>query len=254
MDIKKYIAIVLAIVLVLIAFQAFSAPYGGAWKQRRSIGFNSTMGTSPHTIKSAQLSGSEIVSLNYHTMVQGVNNGDSVYTRGLDSLGYYSSTGTDSGLGSDTSFGLALDGFIGQDIGVTLFIMGTSAETIFVTIEQSYYYDLTMADSGFQYGYTEVDTLFVNSLNSSKDTLIVVGASAQGDYHRILKDTFTLTQPFVRFNIKNKRRKAASADMNRLHFEMYPRHTDQIMSGVSGRLIQPMQREMKDPTFRNRVR
>ena len=231
MEIRRYIVVVL--LLVSIPCVA-GTNYGGAWQVPKLTGLSAGMGTLEHTIAQQSNVGSVILSINYHTMVDSVDSTDGagdnwVYTVGMDSLGYYSPDSS----GSDGTC-IDLNGYMGEFAQIGMFFMGTSADTVFITIEQSLRYDATMGDSGFAYGFIVTDTLFTDSLVGTEDTLITSGASGQGEAQRFFTDSFEVIAPYVRIKFVNL---AESTLSNKIHTEMYLRHNSTLMGGSSGRYM-----------------
>ena len=212
--------------------------YGGAWQAVRRTAFNLTMGVGE---SNRYLPKNTLLSVNYHTMIDCVLAGGYVYTVGLDSMGYYS---PDSA-GTDTTC-LYLDGYVDQFIQVSMFLMGTLADTFFITVEQTIRYDPIMGDSAlsyipagydpensFAYGFVRTDTLFKDYLNATMDSMIVATESRQGESARLFTDWFECIAPGVRLKIDSQHVDTCST--NRMHFELYCRHRNDIIGGASGR-------------------
>ncbi len=234
--------------ILAVAFAAYvglgSTPYGGCWLVPKKIGFSSAMGVCNQSPSASAIVAAVLLSANYHTVIDSVDSTDglqdTIYTMGLGD--YYSKDSS----GSDTT-ALYLHGYVGQDIDVMFFFMGLLEEALFVEVEQALRYDTTMGDSGFDYGFITTDTLFVESLEGSLDMFIVEATSHQGAPHRQYSDSFTLHYPCMRFKIYNLSEVKRSG---KIHIEMYARHVDEVMSGVSGRLNQELYKKMKYPRGR----
>lgn len=211
---------------------------GGCWSSLRRTAFTTTMGVSAMDAYAKKNLGANLLALNYYTLVV-VDSLDSVYTLGIvDTTDYaYATLFPDSAVSgagwvkADTTC-LYLDGFVTENAQVQMRVNGTAACTLFVTVEQSLRYDTTAADSNFNYGFVCTDTLFSDSLVSTGDSLIVATVSARGTKSRVYSDWFEIVAPCVRFKIFNHGKIATPS----LSFELYDRHSNDLMSGTSGRL------------------
>lgn len=209
---------------------------GGAWRVMRKASFTTTMTTS-NTAKASD--GTNLLALNYFTYVFVDQDAavDSVVTMGLDSLGGYD---PDSA-GTDTTC-LYLDGFVDESIDVIMYVNELERCTLAVFVEQALRYDTLAADTGFNWGFRIVDTLFSSSitvdfnLDGTNESIDVAAVTAAGAPTRQYFDTFTLIYPCLRLRI------CATGPLNDplpgLMFEIYPRHNNTIMSGTSGRLLE----------------
>ena len=242
-NMRKLIEISVFALLVLATGVWATQSWGGAWLVPRKMGYTSSMGTIEQSFNATASSGAVLLNVSYHTMFDSVAAGDSMYTVGLgddDDYSPDSSGGDDNPLTPDTT-ALALDGYIGQNMQVSFFFMGTSGDTLFITVEQALRYDSDMGDSGFAYGFKTTDTLFVDSLQATKDSLIVLTVSGQGEASRHYTDNFEVIAPYVRFKFKNMGKVAA----NRVHIEMFALHEDEIMSGSGSRIQHRIDRTIK---------
>lgn len=247
------------LITILLAYAAYGVTYvvngrdvnnrGGTWMVRKKASFTTTMATS-NTAKAQD--GTNLLSLNYYTHVLIDSARDSIYTLGLDSLSTYpdsavSGTGWYIGGGGADTTCLYLDGFVDETIDVVFFFTGTAGCTSFVTVEQSFRFDTTLADSGFNYGFFVTDTLVMSkttlaatrydyNADGDSESVIVAAVSAAGAIARLYRDSFILVAPCLRIKILTSGLAGNAAIP--LGIELYPRHNNTIMSGTSGRLIQ----------------
>lgn len=215
---------------------------GGAWMVRKTAAFTTTMGVSQMSAYSKAAVGANLLSMNYYTEVYVDTARDSVYTLGLDSLGLFADSAV-SGTGwtgSDTAC-LYLDGFVDEQLDVIFFFTGTSRCTTFVTVEQAFRYDTTLADSGFNYGFFRTDTLFTPNYDYDADgtneSVDVPAITVAGGQSRIYRDTFSLIAPCLRLKIVSAGL-SGNITLPPIMIELYPRHGNQLMSGTSGRLLE----------------
>lgn len=244
------------IVAILLAWASYGAVYvingrdvqnrGGTWMVRRKAAYTTTM-TTTGSVRSQD--GSTLASLNYYTHILVDSARDSIYTLGLDSLATYPDSAV-SGTGwyssADTTC-LYLDGFVDETIDVVFFFTGTAQCTAFVTVEQSFRYDTTLADSSFNYGFFTTDTLVMSKTtlaatrydydaDGDSESVIVAAVSGAGLPSRLYRDSFILIAPCLRIKIVTSGL-AGNAPLP-LGIELYPRHNNTIMSGTSGRLLE----------------
>lgn len=212
---------------------------------QRRIGFAAGMGTVSHSVSSMSSSASTLLSVNLKT-VTSIDVQDVLHTMGFgnaDSV-YYDTTGSAAvvaaGGGYVDTTGLYLDGYIGQNIQVSAFFFGVTADTFLITVEQALRYDAAMGDSGFAYGFLTTDTLFEDNFNATRDSCMMAQVSTQGDAGRLIDDNFQVIAPCVRLRIENM----DLATTQKINFELYCRHNDDVLSGVSGRLNQKLQKEL----------
>jgi len=234
------------VVFLFCAHLVYSATAGGAWQVKRTRGYTSSMGTVSQNVFTRANVGSVLLSANYFTIADTIAAGDSLRTCGLDSAGNYNflDSGTDATV-------LYLDGYVGQLIQVSFFFAGTTADTLGpVSVWQGLSYNQTVQDSGsFNWGMIPVDTLFTDSLNSSNNTMFVATASSAGQRSRVYTDSFVLNAPAMYLQVVN----LGDAELvNDIYIEIYARHTDEVMSGVSGRLQHNIAKPIKSPVGRRR--
>lgn len=235
---KKTMAVIgLSALAVLFVFgMANAAKYGGCWIETRKVGYTTEMTTSYQSSPSEGAGGSVLLSQSLYTVLDTISADDSIYTRGIGR--YYSKDSS----GSDTTC-LALDGFLGQTIAVNVFFMYSACDTVFMTVEQGMTYAPAAYDSavahsttGIKYnlGFKTTDTLFVDSLVATLDSMIVIGTTDSCGMSRFYSDTFEVTSPYVRIKIKNLEN--VSTIDSPIHIELYVRNKDAVLGGASGRL------------------
>lgn len=172
-----------------------------------------------------------LLAANYYTVFNDtLLQGDTLYTMGLGD-GYYS---PDSG-SADTTV-LYLDGYVEQNIQVEVYFFGTTAEALFLWVEQGLMFNVEAADSSdthdWNYGLWVTDTLFYDSLDTTLDTLHIATVSGEGDISRRYSDNFELIAPAMRIGIANI---GSDTLFNDIHIQLYTRHREIIMSGSAGR-------------------
>lgn len=241
------------IVFSLWASEGFAAKYGGCWLQLRSTAFTTTMRTTQYSAPTKSSPGTVRLSEIYYTILDSLPAGDSIYTRGTGN--YYSKDSS----GSDTA-GLVLDAFVGQTIQVDAFFVHDSNDTLFITVEQGNYYYPPASDSSidhtstraFQFGFKVTDTLFQDTLNfndatGANDTLycLISGSTDYGHPSHHYVDSFVLNKPFVRIKVRSYN---LAAQNEPIHFQLYCRAANEVMSGASGRLED--RQEFKDTNTR----
>ena len=245
-------AILVITIVLLLALCAFGIPPvtsdtdGGCWLAPRTVGMSASMGTNAHSVYSIGSIGSALLSSNYYTIVA-VDTTDSCFTYGMGDVenGYYSPDSS----GCDTT-ALYLDGFVTNDIQISMFFMGTAADTFMITVEQALRYDAVAGDSGFAYGFYATDTLFTDYMNATRDTCMLGTVSSQGDDSRLLIDSFELIAPCTRIKIVNM----GAASMINANIDLYARHTENIMSGGSSRLLREVETKATVPRGRGGLR
>jgi hypothetical protein len=204
----------------------------------RAIGLTTTLETSSQSVPRDGAGGSVLLSQGFYTECDSIATGDSMYTQGIaGNFDYLSDT-----IKFDTT-ALALDAFVGQRIPVSFFFLGTTDDTLFITYEAAYSFyppacDTARAHSGTTYfnsGFWTVDTLFSDSLNATKDTMIVknTGSAPSGAMQRWYRDTLNVVAPCIRIKIVNKGHVIMT---NPIHTEMYCRQSDAVITGAAGRL------------------
>ena len=174
----------LILTFLLIQISLGATYKGGIWLEGRTVGFTTEMRTSYQPQVSDGSGGSVLLSRSLFTMIDSIASGDSAYTRGIgyDYKIQPALTSPDT-LGSDTSWGVELDGFIDQDVQVNMFVMWLASDSILVTIEQALSYDPPAYDTAVAYGVTGskfnrgfvvTDTLFYDSLVTAKDKMMTI--------------------------------------------------------------------------------
>ncbi len=247
MALKRFI---FAVLLTAVLTAASYATWGGAWHIKRRVIYGPTIGLMSGLYPGTQYArGATTLSLNYHTRVAVDSITDSLYTVGLDSLGYYYQSLNDSfwyhtndtdsvhipyGLGTDTTC-LYLDWYVGQYAVIAMFFGRASnggalpAETCQVYIEQSLRYDKELRDSAaFYYGFIEVDTLFTDKMVTvgTYKILPVPAVSGAVQYRqRTFVDTVLIRFPAFRMRIVVPDT-FLGAPMDTAYIEFYLKHPD----------------------------
>ena len=240
--------IIIALLILLMALVTEGVPgdynQGGCWLAPRKMGFTASMGTASHSAYSIGNVGSALLAVNFYTVIQ-VDTSNVVYTRGMGDAenGYYDPDSS----GCDSTHGLYLDGFVQQDIQVAAFFLGIAKQEVLITVEQALRYNTTMADSGFEYGFLTTDTLFTDNFDATRDTCVIAAVSNQGDAGRLIDDSFELIAPIFRFKVENIADPDALLQVN---FEIYARHTEEVSSGGTSRLIREVENKAKTPRGR----
>jgi len=230
--------------LLMLSMNVFAG--GGAWQVNRTRGYSSSMGTVSQNVFTRANSGAVLLSVNYFTIIDSIANNDSARTAGLDSAGLYQMLQQ----GSDSTV-LYLDGYIDQFIQVAFFFEGANTLTLSpVTVWQGLSYNQVVKDNGsFRWGLIPTDTLFTDSLNSGKTQMVVSAAASLGARSRVYTDAFLCVAPAMFLQFTNK---TGSIIDSSIYIEIYARHKDSVMSGVSGRLQHNIEKSIKPPSSRRR--
>lgn len=231
--------------IILLPSLAFSqlTGYGGIWIPSRIVGLTPSLSVAQFGTWPSEKTAQVVLSVNYYTIIDSIPAASFVYTRGV---GAYYSPDTS---GADTSC-LYLDAFIEQNVQVNAFFLGTSADSVFITVEQALSYSPDAIDSAtssgeiFNRAFVVTDTLFQDVAAASAtwygDTMmVVVTTSGSGDYEKHIQDHFTVIAPAIRLKVHNKG--PVSVLYNDIHLELYCRHPADIMSGLGGRYNQIVQ-------------
>jgi len=230
------VLIALSFCAVTLGIPPVGSNNGGCWSILRQVSFTSGMGTIRESASGRGVRSAVLISSNYYTMIDSLLPGDSLYTFGLDSI--YKAFDPDSA-GADTT-ALYLDGYVDQTIDIAVWFCDAIAETLMITVEQALRYNREAHDScTFDYGFFTTDTLFTdNDVTAPGDTTYVPNVSASGELSRQFRDTFTLIYPCMRLKLLPLHSGDNTGHLDAIHIEMYCRHTDTVMGGSSGRLIQ----------------
>jgi hypothetical protein len=226
--------------------------YGGMWKVKRSSGFTSTMDFLTYT-QGSNPQGTTLIGTDYFTCIR-MDSGfailagskpETLYTKGLgDDYFHYNPATADSDAledGADTLNRLALDGFVGDTLDVTVFFEGNDVDTFRCVVEQAIRYDTLWAKNSqnFNDGFFRTDTLFCNSGDTS---IVLTTGSGTGGTYRMFRDRFFLQYPFFRLMWLHQ----DIADLSdSIWIEVYARHNLNLMGGASGRLNQQMDKAFK---------
>jgi len=247
----------IVIALVLAFALAWATPYettgvnwGGCWQVPRRVGFTAGMGITNQSIYSQASVGAVLLSSNYYTIFE-LDSAGVLYTMGMGSQDEGTYTVTDT-VGGDTTYAdttcLYLDGYIGETLYVDMHCKGTTAETLFVTVETALMFDATVVNyGGFDdWGFYVIDTLFAND-TAPHDCIFVKSVSGSADSSRHFRDSFILDKPAFRLRFININ---DSAVVDSIFINLYARHGEGIMGGVSGRLIQNIEQKAVIPRGR----
>jgi hypothetical protein len=241
MEVKRITIVLLLLFLLANGVMAATENSGGCWLVPRRVGFAAGMGVVSHSAYSMASTGSTLLSVNYKTITE-IDSSGILYTMGFGNADstLYDTTGYGSyGLLVDTT-ALYLDGYVGQNIQVAAFFLSTDADTFLITVQQALRYDEAMGDSGFDYGFLTTDTLFEDNFNAARSACLMAAVSAEGDDGRLIDDNFELIAPCMRLRIEN----VSANDTIAVNIELYARHNDDVLSGVSGRLNQELEKRL----------
>ncbi len=261
----------LPFILVMLAVQTSFAHRtgvsfrGGHWVSTRSIGFTNTMGTGGQSAYSAASSGSIMLSSTYYTMFDSIAVNTANYTSGVGEWYEDSLKAADTTVYAVENTALFLDGFVDQDIQINVFFVGSLADTFIIVAEQALSYFPAASDTGldhwasseaFNSGFSATDTLFRNDYGdvAPPDSFLVPAKTDSADADRFFTDTFRLIAPVFRIKIMRVASGANTApsrqNRDAVHFELYCRHRNDVMTGASGRLLQTLENPKTDPRGR----
>ncbi len=254
----------LPFILVMLVTQASFAARGGHWVSTRSIGFTNTMGTGGQSAYTAASSGSVSLSATYYTVIDTLTAGETYYTMGVGEWYADSLKSTDTTVYIVDTTALYLDGFVDQDIQINVFFFGIVADSFLIIAEQALSYHPAASDTAkvysstvaFNRGFSATDTLFRNDYGdvAPPDTFFVLAKSDSGSAGRFYTDTFRLLAPVFRIKIIYHGEVATRQNHEAIHFELYCRHRNDVMTGASGRLLQNLENPKRSPRGRRGIR